>query len=127
MASGPRRLNFVTLLLFCGFAAGGYWMWKFFPAWYTAWQVDSALADGAARTYQSAHLVEPNRSDMVREIERATRDRVVALGVDDPELALSLRVVERTAVASCDYTVVVQHPLVNKQSVMRFHRTAQAD
>ena len=89
MASGPRRLNFVTLLLFCGFAAGGYWMWKFFPAWYTAWQVDSALADGAARTYQYAHLVEPNHSDrfwaLVNRYPRTERARgwLMAKGLED--------------------------------------------
>ncbi len=123
----PRRFNVVTIVLLGGVAAGGYWLWKFFPVYYTAWQVDTALADGVARTYQLQPLAEPERARSMRELEQATRDKVVALGVDDPELALRIEVADRKAIATCDYTAVVKHSFVDKQSLVRIHRTAQTD
>jgi|SRR5579871_3135292 len=127
MASGPRRINFVTLLLLVAAASGGYWMWKFFPHYYRSWQVDNALADAAAHVYQLAQLAEPNRSQAVAELREQTRAKVVSLGVDDPEMGLRIEIVDKNAIATCDWTVVVRHALVDKQSVLRFHKTASAD
>jgi hypothetical protein len=124
MVSGPRRFNWVSLVLLAGVAGGGYWLWKFFPVYYTNWQVDHALAEAVSETYRIAHQGEPGLSAAKLEIESTTRAKVVALGVDDPEMALRLDIdaASQTATALCEYTVVVRHDWFKKQSVMHFRR-----
>jgi hypothetical protein len=127
MASGPRRLNWVTLLLILGVAAGGYWLWKFLPVYYTAWQVDTALSDGTAQAYRIAKLPAGPRSTAKAEIERSVAAKVVALGVTDPKMAVRIDFTEHDAVAECDYKVEVRHAIVDETKVMEMHRTAATD
>jgi hypothetical protein len=123
----PRRLNFVSLLLLAGIAAGGYWLWKFFPVYYTGWQVDHVLSEAGARVYQSARQPEPARSNAREQAEAEARAKVAALGVDDPELAVRIDLDEQFATATADYAVVVQHAVIDKRVLVRVHRSARTD
>ena len=123
----PRRLNWVTFLMLLAGAGAGYWLWKFFPVYYTGWQVDHKLSEAGAETYQIARLPDPVRGERKAEIERQLRDKITALGVDDPELAVRIDLDGKTAAAYADYQVVVQHPIGNKQTVIVMHRQAVTD
>ena len=123
----PRRLNFVTLLLCAGLAAGGYWMWKFFPVYWTGWQVDHLLAEAGAETYQIARMQSPERERRKLQIEEQTRDKVAALGIDDPELKVAIAIEGDSATVTADYEAVVKHPIGGKQSVITLHRSAVTD
>jgi hypothetical protein len=125
--SSPRRFNWVTTILLLALAGGGYWLWKFFPIYFTAWQVDHALSEGTARTYSIVRMPEPSRSSAIRDIEAQVQAHIVALGISDPEMSLRIEMTDRTASAVCDYTVVVQHALVAKTSAVHLHRTATTD
>lgn len=123
----PRRLNVVTVVLLLGLAAGGYWFWKFFPVYYTGWQVDHLLAEAGAESYQVAQYPAGPREQKRAELERRTRDRIVALGVDDPDLKVAIDLEGHQATVTADYEAVVQHPVGNKQSVIALHRSAVTD
>jgi len=56
MARGPSSFNLVTLLLLVMIGGGGYAVWKFFPVYWQAWEVDKALADGTTRAYYIAKI-----------------------------------------------------------------------
>lgn len=125
MASGPRRLNFVTFLLLVSVAAGGYAVWKFFPVYFTAWQVDHLLADGGARAYKISRLQEPARSRNKEDLIADIRGKVVELGVVDPEMTVNLDFVGQERVdVRCDYRAVVVHPYVDRYTIVQMHRTA---
>jgi hypothetical protein len=123
----PRRLNVVTLLMLLGLAAGGYWFWKFFPVYYTGWQVDHLLSEAGAESYQVVRLGEGVREAKRAEIERSTRERIVALGVDDPDLRVTVELEPKLATVTADYEAVVQHPVAGKRTVLAMHRSEVTD
>ena len=125
MSSGPRSFNLVTLILLLGVAGGGYCLWKFFPVYFTAWQVDSILSEAATRSYKISRLSEPGQSRAKHDLEEELRKRVVDLGVTDPEMSLRIEIGDGKAVATCDYGVVVEHPVQGKVTEIALHRHAQ--
>lgn len=126
--TGPSRLNFVNFLVVVALAGGGYWCWKFLPNYYTGWQVDHVLAEAGNRAYKFVRLGEPARGNGLAQIEEEAKKGIVRLGVTDPEMTMHLDVsTPDVAVAECDYTVIVQHPYVNKETVLRMHRSKRID
>jgi hypothetical protein len=127
MANGPRSFNIVTFLMLVCLAGAGYWIWKFFPVYFTAWQVDHVLSDGASRAYKVNRLNEPARSQGKQDLVEDLRRKVVSMGILDPEMALEVELDGDTVYVTCDYSVVVQHPVKNKQTVMTLHRKVTGD
>ena len=123
--SGPSRLNWVSVLMTLLLAAAGYGGWKFFPVYMTSWQVDHALGDACAEAFHVDAFAEPQRSERLRAIEEKTQQRVAALGITDPELTLHVEIADGAVAATCDYRVVVEHPWVNRQTIVPMHRQAK--
>ena len=127
MAKGPSAWNVVTLLLVLGALTAGYIGWKFFPVYWTAWQVDHVLSDGAARAYSMTRLRSPLEQAKTKEaLVRALRSEVVALGVPDPEMRLTLEIVDQRAELSCDYRAVVLYPVGDRFTMLPMHRAVSA-
>ena len=124
MASGPSRINFVTFLLVLCAAAGGYWVWKFFPHYFTAYQVDHVLAEGAAAGYRTSILRGNDRRDVERKMVDDMRKKVIALGVKDPEMSLTMTFDDDQVRLACDYRAVVVHPYIDRFTTLTMHRTA---
>ncbi len=126
---GPSSFNFVNVLLVLLLAAGAYGSWKFLPHYYTAWQVDRQLAGAGTRAYKINQMSEPGRSSAFHDLEDETRKSIAALGVDDPQLEVNIAVDPsgQSADITADYTVVVEHPRVKKQTVLKMHRSKIAD
>jgi hypothetical protein len=127
MASGPRSFNIVTFLMLLTIAAAGYWVWKFFPVYFTAWQVDHVLADGASRSYQMSRMREPFQSKEKAVLIESMRKKIVALGIVDPEMTVDIEIEGQEATVTCDYSVVVSHPVADKVTLMSMHRMATGD
>jgi hypothetical protein len=127
MASGPSRINIVNFLLLVALLAGAYGVWKFLPHYYTAWQIDRLLETAGTRSYRVVRIPEPARGRGIQEIEDDTRKAIVLLGVDDPAMTMNLSIVENEAIAECDYTVIVEHPYIHKQTVLKMHRAKKVD
>src|SRR5438105_1332127 len=123
MGKGPGRFNVVTLLMLVGLAAIGYGLWKFFPVYWTAWGVDHVLADGGAKAYQISRLPQAARTQRREELIADLRQKVVELGIVDPQMTVSLDFVgtERVDVG-CEYRAIVVHPYVNRYTVVTMHR-----
>lgn len=127
MAKGPSRFNSVTLLLILVFAAGGYWVWKFFPHYFRAWQVDHILADGASQSYKISRMTEPLQSRSRTELVETMRTKINALGIEDPDLAVGLDFQGELVTVTADYSVQVNHPVADKVTIMSMHRVANGD
>lgn len=126
MARGPRSLNVVSLLLLLGVAALSYAVWKFFPVYFMAWQVDHALAEGGARAYKISRAPEPGKTREKEALIADLRQKVVDLGVRDPEMALTLEFVGMDYVdVRCAYRAIVIHPLVDRYTVLTMQRSAR--
>lgn len=124
----PRRLNSVTVTLILLLVAGGYWMWRFFPAYFEAWSVDHILKEAASQVYQANRLAEPQRTETLTElINKAKRDIQTKAGVTDPDLVVNLDIDEARAVVSAEYRVIVTHPLVTKTTRLAFKRREEAN
>ena len=121
------RIGTGTLIFFALVAAGAYWCWRFFPAYFQAWQVDSALSDGAARCYKVSHLKDPLRSQNERDLVNTVKSKIARLGITDPRLAVTLDYAGNQAILRADYEVTVSHPYVNFSTVLSMHRSASAD
>lgn len=119
----PRRSNWVSVLLLCGVAAGGYWLRYFGELYRQAWAVDRVLANAASKSYKLGRLSGPDRTTVEREIATEARAGIVHAGVTDELLAVEFSIDEtsHTAIASAQYRVAVKHPL--GQNVRYFSRT----
>lgn len=127
MGSGPSRLNFVSLSLLLLLAAGAYAGWKFFPHYYTAWQVDTALGEAVNGCYRVNRMSEPARSAAIDEIRSETVSKIRQLDVQDQGLQVRVRIEGTTAIAEAFYDVLVVHPRVDKTTVLHMRRRARTD
>jgi hypothetical protein len=126
MGRGPRSFNFVTVMLLLGLVGVGYGLWKFFPVWWQAWQVDRTLADGAARAYRLRTVREPAFTQSKEALLTDLRQKVVKLGIADPEMTVNLDFIGDDHVeVRCEYRAYVVHPYVNRYSELKMHRSAQ--
>jgi hypothetical protein len=124
----PRRFNTVTgIMLLLGLAAG-YWMWRFFPAYFDGWTVDHILKEAASATYKLSRLGEPERTKRLKALLDKTRADIIKQGnVTDPELTVNLDLDSVNVVVSAEYSVVVTHPVLNKTTMLHFKKSETAD
>ena len=87
----PRRLNVVSFIMILMGLAAGYWVWRFFPAYFDGWTVDHLLKEGASKTYRLNSLNEPERTKQLKELVDKVRADIQKQGnVTDPDLLVSL-------------------------------------
>ena len=55
--------------------AAGYWVWRFFPAYFDGWSVDHVLKEAASKTYRLNRLHEPERTKQLTELVEKTKAR----------------------------------------------------
>jgi hypothetical protein len=123
--SQPRRFNVVTAIMILIGLAAGYWLWRFFPAYWDGFTVDHILNETASATYRLVRLSEPERTKTLRATLDKARADIIRLGhVDDPDLAvnLDLDTDNNSAAVSADYSVVVTHPYIHKTTTLHFHK-----
>lgn len=120
----PRRLNTVTVFMIILALAAGYWMWRFFPAYFDSWTVDHLLREAASSTYKLSHLNEPLRSKELKALLDKTRKEIIEqANVTDPDLTVNLDLQDDVVVVSADYSVIVTHPIIDKTTTLRFHKS----
>jgi hypothetical protein len=123
VAYGPRRVNALTVFLLLLAMGAGYWVWRFFPAYFDGWTVDHALHEAASSSYKVARLPEPTRSQQLKLIVDLARENIVKkANVTDPDLFVNMELEGDIATVSADYSVVVTHPYINKSTTLHFHR-----
>jgi len=120
----PALLTLIILLILGGV---GYTLWRAVPVYLGAWEVDSVLAAQVAQVYRINRLSEPRRSDAERALVDETRSKITALGIDDPDLAVSLDYQGESVTMRCDYRVEVRHPVLLRPTQLNMHRTASTD
>jgi len=119
----PRRLNILPAILIVAGLAAGYWLWRFFPAYFDGWTVDHILRETVSATYKVARLPEPTRSKQLKLIVDKARADIIKQGnVTDPELTVNLEIEENTAIATAEYSVVITHPYVTKTTTLHFRK-----
>src|SRR6185369_13160850 len=124
----PRRLNAVSGTMLVLALAAGYWMWRFFPAYFDAWTVDHILRESATQVYRANRMQEPDRSNTLRDIvDKAKADIRKQAEIKDPDLTVGLNVDEVAAVLTCDYIVKITHPILANPTVLHMHREEKAD
>ncbi len=128
MAYGPRRFNSVTIVMILMALAGGYWVWRFFPAYFDGWSVDHVLKESASKTYRLNRLSDPERTKELTDLVDKTRADIIKQGnVTDPDLKVNLDIEGDKAVFSADYSVVITHPLTTKTTTLHFHKSEDAN
>jgi hypothetical protein len=124
----PRRLNALTITLLLGVAAGAYWFWRFFPAYFDGWTVDHILKEAASAVYKTNRLSEPGRTQELKAlVDKARADIIKRANVTDPELAVNLDIEDTRAELSADYRVVVTHPVLSRTTTLHFVKKQTAD
>lgn len=120
----PALLTLIILLILGGV---GYTLWRVVPVYLGGWEVDSVLASQVAQVYRINRLSEPRRGDAERALVDETRSKITALGIDDPDLAVSLDYQGESVTMRCDYRVEVRHPVLLRPTQFSMHRTASTD
>jgi hypothetical protein len=128
----PRKLNSVSVLLLLATIAGGYWLWRFFPAYWDSWTVDHILSETAHAVYKLNHLNEPERTKTLQELLEKTRADIIKKGnvVEDHDHPLTVNLDfpdENFAVVTAEYEVVVTHPYVHKTTTLHFKKSEKSD
>lgn len=119
----PRRLNAVSAVLILIALAGAYWFWRFFPAYFDAWNVDHILRESVSMTYRLMKLREPERSKQLKElVDKARADIQKQGNVSDPDLIVGLNLDGDKATMSAEYHVIVTHPYVSRTTTLHFKR-----
>jgi len=125
---GPRRFNSVTVLMLLLGLAAGYWVWRFFPAYFDGWSVDHLLKEAASKTYKLNQRQEPERTKLLTELVDKTRADIAKQGnVTDPNLKVDLDIDGDNVAVSADYSVIVTHPVINKTTTLHFHKSETAN
>lgn len=125
---GPRRFNTVTMMMLLLALAAGYWVWRFFPAYFDGWSVDHLLKEAASKTYKLNQRQEPDRTKLLTELVDKTRADIARQGnVTDPDLKVNLDIDGENVAVSADYTVIVTHPFINKTTTLHFHKSETAN
>lgn len=122
-----RRSNWLAWLIIIGTAVAVYWVWKFLPAYQTAWKVDDMLRTGATQAYRLARLAEPQRTKQERELVEALVNRVIGLGIRGPRPVVALEYHPSQVSVSCDYTVEIRHPVIRRFTVLDMHRVVTTE
>jgi hypothetical protein len=124
----PRRFNSVTLLFLALFAAAGYWMWVFFPAYWDAWTVDHLMKEAVSELYQTQNLTEPEKGREMRKIlKKVQADAVRLAHVNDPDFDVSLDLDPPNVILRASYKVVIRHPIGNAVSTIQMKRVEKAN
>ena len=124
----PRRLNSVTLAMLLVGLAAGYWVWRFFPAYFDAWTVDHLLKEAASSTYRLNRLKEPERTKALTELaDKVRADIQKKANVTDPDLQVNLDIDGDNCAVTADYHVVVTHPIGSYTTTLHLHRSEKAD
>jgi hypothetical protein len=124
----PRRLNSVSIVLILMALAAGYWMWRFFPAYFDAWTVDHLLKEAASTTYRLSQLNEPERTKELKKlIDKVRADIMKQASVTDPDLVVNLDIQDNNSVVTAEYDVVVTHPVITRTTTIHFKRSEAAD
>jgi hypothetical protein len=124
----PKRLNAVSATMLVLALGGGYWMWRFFPAYFDAWTVDHILRESATQVYRANRMQEPDRTNTLRDIvDKAKADMRKQAEIQDPDLTVGLNVDDANAILTADYTVRVTHPVLASPTVLHMHREEKAD
>lgn len=124
VAYGPRRFNALTAFMILCALAAGYWVWRFFPAYFDSWTVDHALREASSASYRVARLPEPTRSQQLKIIVEQARENIIKkANVTDPDLYVDMNLDGDIATVSAEYSVVVTHPYINKKTTLHFHRS----
>jgi hypothetical protein len=125
----PNRLNAVSVTLILLGLAAGYWMWRFFPAYFDAWTVDHVLRETGSLVYRANRMGEPGRTTALRELlDKAKVDIQKQADVKDPELTIGLNIDDNNnMLLTADYTVRITHPLLSKPTVLKMHREEKAN
>jgi len=124
----PRRLNSVTVVMLLLALAAGYWVWRFFPAYFDGFTVDHLLKEAASKTYRTSRLQEPARTKQLTElVDKTKADIRKQANVTDPDLSVSLDIEGEKAVVSADYNVTITHILTDRTTTLHFHKSESAD
>jgi len=124
----PSRLNSVTVTLLLLAVAGGYWMWRFFPAYFDAWSVDHLLKEASSTMYRLNRLKEPMRTnEMKATLDKLRADIIKKGNVTDPDLDVQLEIDGNLAAVSANYSLTVVLAPSNKKVVLNFHRKETAN
>lgn len=124
----PRRFNSVTITMLLMLAAGGYWMWLFFPVYWDAWTVDHQLREGASALYQLNLLNEPERTESMRKMLQKVRAECVRLAnITDPDFDVVLDLEGDNVLMRGEYTVKVRHPVGHYTTVIHMKRAEKSN
>lgn len=120
----PRRLNWVTLLLLAVGAAGVYGVARFGPALRMRWRASEIVGQAVYRLYRYSYHTGALRGEEERALREEVVGRLHAIGVTDPEMAVSFAQSDKQLTVSVEYTVEVRHFWSSLPTRLRFHPTA---
>ena len=124
----PRRLNAVTIIMILMGLAAGYWVWRFFPAYFDGWNVDHLLKEAASKTYRLNRMQEPERGKELKTLVDKTLADIRTQGnVTDPDLSVTLDIDGNKVAVTAEYNVVITHPGITKTTTLHFVKTENAD
>jgi hypothetical protein len=124
----PKRINAVSITFLLLLTAAGYWMWRFFPAYFDGWSVDHILKETAAAIYRANRLREPERTETLKElVDKAKSNIVKNVGITDPDLDVGLEIEETKATMTAEYSVIITHPMISKTTTLHFKKAQEAN
>jgi hypothetical protein len=124
----PRRLNSVSVTMILIALAGGYWMWRFFPAYFDGWTVDHILKESASEVYRANRLNEPERTTELTSIVNKAKQHIrEQTSITDPDLTVTMNILENDASMSAEYLMVITHPVTSKTTTLHFSKREHAN
>lgn len=117
----PHRLNPVSFLMLLVLAGAVYAGVKFAPPYWRDREVGEFLSEAANRLYRQRGVAGAEYQ-MKNEVTAKLRD----MGIDDPQLTVSIERTAQLIRVSASYTVIVSHPF-RKITRLRFSPSAETD
>ena len=101
-----------------------YFLVQFGPPYYRKWKVKGMLSESANRLFNKRQLiVRGDAQDLVEKVKKETLAAIIRIGVKDPSIKVGVQAAPSHVTVTADYTVRIEHPLVNKVTTLRFRPT----
>jgi hypothetical protein len=122
----PRKLNFVSFLLFLVALALIYLAVQFGPPYWRKWQVKGVLAESANAIYPKRFLAGDTAYGFMSKVQQDTIKRLRnECGIEDKGLTVSVHKDRVNITVGADYRERINHPFVGQSTVLHFRPYSQ--
>jgi hypothetical protein len=118
--SQPRKINFVSILVWLFLGALVYSGVQFGPPYYRSFKAKEVLSEAAASIYPKRMLTGSDEIELLAQVEQRAASKMKEIGVLDPGLRVIARKTSSEITVEAHYGELVKHPFITRTTRLGF-------